>query len=246
MRVIIIEDEPYAAMGLARILQSLRPEIEVVKKIADVQEGIAYFQNHPEPDLIFCDIQLTDGNSFDIFRVRPVSCAIVFTTAYDEFALRAFELNSINYLLKPIKKEDVRRTLKKFDTHFKPMSFDFEMLESVIAETKFKKRLIGKIGQIIQVIPVEDIAYFLSEEGVTFIYTTEGKRFLTDYSLDQLESIINPEIFFRANRQLIIHIQSIQKVEPYFKGRLLLHLHPDLIKGQVISQMKAGKFKDWI
>lgn len=246
MNVVIIEDEPYAALGLERILLSLRSDIIIVKKIAGVEEGIAYFQDHPEPDLLFCDIQLSDGNSFDIFKVHPIQCPVVFTTAYDEFALKAFELNSINYLLKPIKKEEVERTLKKFEVHFKPASFDFEKLEVILSGPTFNKRFVGKIGQTIQVILVEDIAFFLSEDGVTFIYDIKGKRFITDYSLNQLETLLNPEFFFRVNRQLIVHIQSIAKVEPYFKGRLLLYLHPDLKKKQTISQEKAGKFKDWV
>lgn len=246
MKVIIIEDEQYAAEGLERMLLKLRSDLEVVKKIAGVEEGIRYFEDYPEPDLLFCDIQLSDGDVFEIFKKHPVQCPVVFTTAYDEYALQAFEVNSINYLLKPIKIKEVQQALNKFDAHYKPSAVDFEELQKMLAQPNYKSRFIGKIGQNIQVVPTENIAYFLSEDGVTFLFTQEGKRLIVDYPLEQLNNLLDPALFFRANRQLVIHIQSIQKVEPYFKGRLLLHLEPDIDSKQTVSQNKASDFKEWL
>lgn len=246
MKVVIIEDEEYAAKGLERMLLKFRPDIEVIKKIAGVGEGICYFKNHPEPDLVFCDIQLSDGNAFEIFKKHPIQCPIVFTTAYDEYALQAFDVNSINYLLKPIRIKEVQQALNKFDAYYKPPAVDFVKIEKMLTKPTYKSRFIGKIGENIQVIPTESIAYFLSEEGVTLLYTQVGKRLIVDYTLEQLNGILDPDVFFRVNRQLFIHIQSIKKVEPYFKGRLLLHLQPQIDGKQTISQKKAKPFKEWL
>lgn len=246
MKIIIIEDEQYAAKGLERMLLKLRPDLEVVRKITGVEEGIQYFEDHPEPDLLFCDIQLSDGDVFEIFKKHPVQCPVVFTTAFDEYALQAFEVNSINYLLKPIKIKEVQQALNKFDAHYKPSVMDFEELQKMLNKPTYKARFIGKIGQNIQIIPVENIAYFLSEDGVTFLFTTKGKRLIVDYTLEQLSNLLDPAHFFRANRQLVPHIQSIQKVEPYFKGRLFLNLQPEIDSKQTISQNKAQDFKEWL
>src|SRR5690625_2869591 len=224
MKIVIIEDEEYAAKGLERMLLQLQPDIEVIKKIANVEEGITYFKKHPEPDLLFCDIQLSDGDAFEIFKKHAIQCPVVFTTAYDEYALKAFQVNSINYLLKPIKLKELQKTLHKFETYYQATNIDFNKIQEMLHKPPYKSRFIGKIGQNIQVIPTENIAYFLSEEGVTFLFTTKRKRFIVDYTLERLGDLLNPADFFRANRQLFIHIQSIKKVEPYFKGRLSLHL----------------------
>lgn len=246
MKVIIIEDEKYAAKGLERMLLKLRSNIKIVKKIADVETGIAYFKKHPEPDLLFCDIQLSDGDVFEMFKIHPVKCPVVFTTAYDEFAIKAFQVNSINYLLKPIKQKELQETLLKFETHYQTTDINFDRIQEILHKPTYKSRFIGKIGQNIQIIPTEDIAYFLSEEGLTFLFTSKGRRFIVDYPLEKLQHLLNPDNFFRANRQLLIHIQSIEKIEPYFKGRLLLELQPEAKDKQTISQNKAAAFKEWL
>src|SRR5690606_2692772 len=246
MKVVIIEDEFYAAEALEKMLHKLRPDISVIQKISGVEEGIAYFDTHPEPDLVFSDIQLSDGLAFEIYKKHPIVCPVVFTTAFDQYAIQAFELNSINYILKPIKETDLHRALLKYAAHYEQLPINFEKLRRMLHQPTYKTRFIGKIGQNIQVVPVEDIAFFMSEEGTTFLLTAHGKRLIVDFTLEQLEQILDPQIFFRLNRQLLIHIQSIKKVEPYFKGRLLISLHPETEKKPVVSQEKARVFKEWL
>lgn len=246
MNIVIIEDEYYAAEALEKMLLKLKPNSSVVQKITSVEDGIDYLKSNPEPDLLFCDIQLSDGVSFEIFEKVHISCPIVFITAFDQYAIQAFEVNSIDYLLKPIKIENLIQALNKFDTFFSRSPIDFTGIQQMLEKPVYKTRFVGKIGQNMQVSLLEDIAYFLSDGGITFLYTKNGNRLIVDYTLEQLESVLNPELFFRANRQLIIHIVSIQKVAPYFKGRLLLYLQPEPKERQTISQNKANDFKEWM
>lgn len=246
MKVIIIEDEFYAAEALEKMLLKFKPQAEVIEKISSVEEGIEYFSIHPEPDLIFCDIQLSDGVSFEIFKKHPLKCPVIFTTAYDQYAIQAFEVNSIDYLLKPIKDRELLKTLNKLDDYFSHRSIDYTRIQALINKKEYKTRFAAKIGQNMQVIKVDEVAYFLSEEGVTFLYTLKGKRLIVEYTLTELEELLDPNSFYRANRQLLVHIQSIEKIAPYFKGRLIISLNPSLNEQQTISQNKASEFKDWL
>lgn len=246
MKVIIIEDEFYAAEALEKMLLKFKPQAEVIEKISSVEEGIEYFSIHPEPDLIFCDIQLSDGVSFEIFKKHPLKCPVIFTTAYDQYAIQAFEVNSIDYLLKPIKDRELLKTLNKLDDYFSHRSIDYTRIQALINKKEYKTRFAAKIGQNMQVIKVDEVAYFLSEEGVTFLYTLKGKRLIVEYTLTELEELLDPNSFYRANRQLLVHIQSIEKIAPYFKGRLIISLNPSLSEQQTISQNKASEFKDWL
>ncbi len=246
MNIVIIEDESPAAKTLKKMVKKINPSAEVIAIIDSVEEGLAYFSAHSEPDLILSDIELTDGTSFDIFEVYPLQCPVIFTTAYDQYAIRAFKVNSIDYLLKPIQPRELSKTLQKFEQLYAAPQIDYNQLKKALNKTEYRHRFTGKIGQTLQIISVEETAYFLSEEGITFLYNQSGKRFIVDYSLEQLTNLVDPKLFFRVNRQLLVHIQSIQQIKPYFKGRLLLKLEPKLEDQHTVSQSNAGDFKEWL
>ncbi|MBC5773114.1 response regulator transcription factor [Pontibacter sp. KCTC 32443] len=250
MKVVIVEDEQLAADALAAIVKRLRPHTEVLSKIGSVEEAVQWFTLHQAPDLIFCDIHLSDGNSFEIFRQVAISCPVIFTTAYNQYAIEAFKVNSIDYLLKPIKAEDVALALKKYENQQRPLPPDVShlqhFLQSQQLQQQVKSTFLVKQGQAIKTIPVEEVSYFWAEEGVVFLVTKQNKRFIVNYTLDQLEEQIDSAIFFRANRQLIVHINAVQEVRPYFKGRLSVLLHPSTEKEVIISSSKAPGFKDWL
>lgn len=254
MKVIIIEDEAYAADILEALVLEVRPETAVLAKLQSIEEAVEWLNIHQHPDLVFCDIHLSDGNSFEIFKQVEMKCPVIFTTAYNEYAIEAFKVNSVDYLLKPIKKDELARSIRKYEDLIKsPANFDLERLHNLIQDTvteksspEKKSRFMVKSGQSIKTIPSEKVAYFLAEEGVVLLVTFEGKRFVVNYTLDQLEDLLDLQVFFRANRQLIINIRAVKEVSPYFKGRLHLTLEPSLAGDQIISSSKASVFKEWL
>ncbi|NDK55403.1 LytR/AlgR family response regulator transcription factor [Pontibacter fetidus] len=247
MKVVIVEDEQLAASALSAIVKKLRPQAEILSQLGSVEEAVQWFILHRAPDLIFCDIHLSDGNSFEIFRQVAINCPVIFTTAYDQYAIEAFKVNSIDYLLKPIKAEDVAHALKKYENQHHPVSLDINNLQQLLQpQQQLKSRFLVKQGQGIKAIAVEEVAYFWAEEGVVFLVTRQGKRFIINYTLDQLQEQLNSAVFFRANRQLIVHINAVQEVRPYFKGRVSLLLQPPTDKDVIISSSKAPEFKEWL
>jgi two-component system, LytTR family, response regulator LytT len=250
MKVVIVEDEQLAADALAAMVKKLRPQTEILSTLGSVEEAAEWFMLHQAPDLIFCDIHLSDGNSFEIFRQVAVSCPVIFTTAYNQYAIEAFKVNSIDYLLKPIKTEDVALALKKYENQHRPLPLDINNLHQLLQAQKpqrqIKSRFLVKQGQGIKAISVEEVAYFWAEEGVVFLVSKQDKRFIINYTLDQLEEQLDSAIFFRANRQLIVHIDAVQEVRPYFKGRLSLLLQPATENDVTISSSKASDFKVWL
>ncbi len=254
MKVVIIEDEAYAADILEAMVLEAYPETSVLAKLESIEEAVEWFNINKHPDLVFCDIHLSDGNSFEIFRQVEIKCPVIFTTAYNEYAIEAFKVNSVDYLLKPIKKEELARSIRKYE-NLKQSHTNLELeklhklLQNSVPEkshSEKKSRFMVKSGQSIKTIPSEKVAYFLAEEGVVLLVTFEGKRFVVNYTLDQLEDLLDPEIFFRANRQLIINIRAVKEVSPYFKGRLHLTLQPSLAGDHIISSNKASVFKEWL
>lgn len=239
-----------AADALAAIIKRLRPQTEVLATPGSVEEAVEWFSLHQIPDLIFCDIHLSDGNSFEIFRQVEVKCPVIFTTAYNQYAIEAFKVNSIDYLLKPINAGDVAQALKKYESlqqqHLPQRMENLQQSLQVQQPQNAKARFLVKHGQAIKAIPVQEVAYFWAEEGVVFLVTQQGKRFIINYTLDQLEEQLDRTAFFRANRQLIVHINAVQEVRPYFKGRLSLLLNPASEKEVVISSTKAPDFKEWL
>lgn len=252
MNVLLIEDEQLAAEALADIILRLRPQTHIAATVGSVEEAVEWLQLHQSPELIFCDIHLADGNSFAIFRQVEVTCPVIFTTAYNQYAIEAFRVNSIDYLLKPIAAEDVAQALKKHETlqqqHLAQGLGNLRQLvqssASPVASTR--TRFMVRHGQVMKAVAVEDAAYFYAEEGVVFLASHSGPRFIINLTLDQLEQELDAKQFFRANRQLIVHIAAVQEVRPYFKGRLSLMLKPAPVEEHIVSSSRANAFKQWL
>jgi len=250
MNVLIIEDEKPAARRLHRMLAELN--IDVQQMLHSVEESLNWLQNNPHPDLIFLDIQLSDGLSFEIFEEVDVKSAIIFTTAFDEYALKAFKLNSIDYLLKPIDDEELAVAVQQFKEQ-QPKQSDVQVnLDDIRkllinpVDRKFKKRISIKVGQHIKIINIEDVACFYSENKSTYIHTTENRNPLLDNSLENWQEQLDPEQFFRVNRTFIIHINAIKDIISYSNSRLKLILHSYKESEIIVSRERVKDFKNWI
>lgn len=251
MNILIIEDEKPAARRLQRMLAVLN--IEVQQMLHSVEESIEWFQNNTHPDLIFLDIQLSDGLSFEIFEEIPVKSAIIFTTAYDEYALKAFKLNSIDYLLKPIDEDELKIAVDKFKANNSRQQTDLQVNIDDIrkllinpVDRKFKKRFSIKIGQHIKIINTDEIECFFSENKATYIHTKEQRNYLIDHSLEHWQEQLNPEEFFRVNRTFIVHINAIKDIVSYSNSRLKLILNSYKEGEIIVSRERVKQFKNWI
>ncbi len=250
MNVIVIEDEKPAARRLSRLLAELSVEVSVM--LHSVEEAINWFQNNEHPDLIFLDIQLSDGLSFEIFDVVEVRSAIIFTTAYDEYALQAFKLNSIDYLLKPIDDEDLENAVKKYRS-LKPepqkLALDFEDIKKLLVnplEREYKKRFTVRVGQHLKIINADDVECFYSENKGTYAATSEGRNYLLDTTLENLEKELKPEVFFRVSRKFYISINHINDIIAYSNSRLQIKLNRFNEHEIIVSREKVKYFKLWL
>ncbi|RMG72794.1 MAG: DNA-binding response regulator [Bacteroidetes bacterium] len=256
MNILIFEDEALAAERLARLCQRYDPQMQPLAQLASVEEAVAWLQGHEMPDLIFADIQLVDGLCFEIFRTVPVSCPVIFTTSYDQYALEAFAVHSIDYLLKPLRYEKLAQALDKLASLRQELSsgappapeIDLDELAArlLAREPAFKSRFLVRNGPNIRAVKTEEIAYFYSDRKLTLLVSREGRRFPVDYSLDRLSEMIDPRSFFRANRQFLVHVDAVQVIHPYFKGRLKLELDPPIDEEVVVSSDKTPLFKEWL
>jgi DNA-binding LytR/AlgR family response regulator len=251
LNVLIIEDEEPAAKRLHKMLKEIEPDINVLENIVSVSSAIKWFNENSTPDLIFSDIQLSDGISFDIFKSIEVTSPIIFTTAYDQYAIDAFKVNSIDFLLKPIKKEDLEKAVAKFkkvSTTASPAIDISKLLQSFgqPQTTEYKKRFVVRYGEHIKTINIEDVAYFYTEDKVNFLCTKEGRRFVIDFNLDSLEDTLDPKTFFRINRQYIISIHSIGEMLAYTKSRVLIKLLPPAKHETIVSTERSADFKLWL
>ena len=251
IKVLILEDEDAAAKRLQKLVAEILPEAEFVATIESVKQGVAWFEYNSLPDLIFADIQLNDGTSFDIFRKVEVKSPVIFTTAYDEHALNAFKLNSVDYLLKPIKKNELSSAIEKFKSlHLVGKNNDNENLHQLLQTLQktqhYKQRFVLRIGEHMKIVEVPDIAYFYTENKANFIITKDNKRYLADNTLDQLESMLDPKLFFRINRQFIVSYPSIAEMFTYSKARVLLKLNPPSKLDTIVSTERSAAFKSWL
>ncbi|HFA50364.1 MAG TPA: response regulator transcription factor [Bacteroidetes bacterium] len=251
MKTLIIEDERPAAKRLAKLLAEHCPSCEILATLDSVKAAVKWLQNAPSPDLIFMDIQLADGLSFDIFSKTEVSAPVIFTTAFDQYTLRAFKVNSVDYLLKPIDPEELKVAIGKYHKFFRqPGTYDRtgieKMLETVLNQQKYKERFLVKTGQSLSYVPVNDIAYFYSEDGIAFAQCANGKKHIIEYTLDQLETLLDPSDCFRINRQVILRIEAIQKISTWFNSRLKLELSPNNDLNFVVSRERVQDFKKWL
>lgn len=250
MEVLIIEDEKPAARRLSRMLSELG--VEVSHMLHSVEEAVAWFGSHKDPDLIFLDIQLSDGLSFEIFEKVEVKTPIVFTTAYDEYALQAFKLNSIDYLLKPIDEDELAAALKQFrdrKPEEKSVTVDFDDIRKLLVnplEREFKKRFTARVGQHIKIIGADDIECIYSENKGTYAATSAGRSFLLDTTLEHLEGELSPEKFFRVSRKFYVNIDHINDIVAYTNSRLKVKLHRFNEQEIVVSRERVKDFKLWL
>ena len=247
MKIILIEDEKPAARLLKRRVEKLG--YEITEMLHSVEESVAWLKTNSPPDLIFLDIQLSDGLSFEIFNQVDVSSSIIFTTAYDEYVLKAFKLNSVDYLLKPVDEEELKFALEKFEKQHQPKSsFDLSEIKKLFTNQSesYKERFSVKIGTSIKIIESDNIECFFSENKASYIHTKENKNYLIDFSLDKVEEQMNPKKFFRINRSQIIQIDSIKEITIYSNSRLKIVLNTYNEQDMIVSREKVTDFKNWL
>ncbi|MBI1227480.1 MAG: response regulator [Bacteroidetes bacterium] len=251
MRTLIIEDEQPAAKRLAKLLGEHCPECQLLDMIDSVEGAVKWLHNFSTPDLIFMDIQLADGLSFDIFTQTALTAPVIFTTAFDHYTLRAFKVNSVDYLLKPVDPTELVSAIAKYRQIYRqPDIYDRsgieKLLQSMLTQREFKDRFLVKSGQHFVYVPISDIAYFFSEDGIAFVQCLDGKKHIIEYTLDQLEGMLDPRLFFRINRQAIVKPEAIRKISTWFNSRLKLELYPVHETNNVVSRERVQDFKRWM
>jgi len=248
MRILIIEDEPAAVRRLKKLLEEINPKYEVIDSISSIDSAVDWLSHNPPPAAILMDIHLADGSSFDIFATVDVHAPVIFATAYDEYALKAFKVNAIDYLLKPIKKDELQQALDKV-TKEPPKSNAGDDLIEKLAQAGFirkAKRILVKMGQAIKLIDLDTVAYFYSRDKISFAVLPGNKRYPLDQSLDQIEQMVDPTHYFRINRQFIVKMESIDEMIAYSKSRVKLKLNPPAEEDAIVSKERSPDFKKWL
>ncbi len=258
LRALLVEDEPLAARRLADMLARQPEPVQVLGTAESVAQAVALIKStQPAPDVLFLDIHLADGLSFELFEQADVRCPVIFTTAYDQYALQAFKVNSVDYLLKPIAEEELREALHKLRARLPAAApaFDPALLAQLMQQmqqtappaTSYKTQFVVRVGEHLKVVPVDQVAYFFSLEKATFLQTTEGRKFVVDYTMDQLETLLDPRRFFRLNRAYLAQQTAIQDIIHYTNSRLQTVLKPAAPDAQVlVSREKVNVFKSWL
>jgi two-component system LytT family response regulator len=251
MKAVIIEDEVVAAQSLQALLAEAEPELQVVAVLQSIDEAVEWFQTTAAPDVAFLDIHLADGSAFAIFEKIAVPCPVIFTTAYDEYALKAFEVNSIDYLLKPIAKADLQRALGKFKNYrFNPEGYN-EVISKLLAEMRQSRAaykscfLVQKKDKLLP-LSVRDIAYICIEAQIVRAFTYDGQAFCLDKTLDELMLQLDPSVFFRANRQFIVARKALKDMSVWFGGKLSVNLCVPVEERIIVSKAKVGEFRRWV
>lgn len=250
MRVVICEDERPTADRLVVLLMQCEPSIEIIEVISSIEQAVDWFSKNPHPDLIFQDIELSDGNCFRIFESVKITAPIIFTTAYSEYALRSFSQNSIDYLIKPYDLSDIQKALNKYHQFKEAFRLpEMGVLEKILKNnTEKKSRFLVKVGDFYKTIQAEHIAFIQSEDGLSVAYLFDGNKHLLDVSLNELDENLDQSKFFRINRSMIVHVQSILSIQQWFSGRLKLKLGSEIkIQEEVIvSRNRSQPFKEWL
>jgi DNA-binding LytR/AlgR family response regulator len=245
MNILLIEDERPAARQLAKMLQSARPGYRILETLDSVAGAVRWLQHFPPPDLIFMDIQVADGISLDIFSKVEIQSPVIFTTAFDHFAVQAFKVNAVDYLLKPVDPAELEQAIKKAEQQ-KTVPADLRALLRALAPTSYKERFLVKSGPHLVFIEAPEIAFFRSADGLTQAHTFQGKKYFIEYTLDELERLLDPQAYFRVNRAVLLRIQAIHKIHPHLNGRLKLELLPPTPEELFVSRERAGDFKTWL
>lgn len=252
MKAVIVEDERAAVRNLTALLMDVTPEMEVIAVLDSISESVEWFKEHKSPDLVFMDIHLADGSAFEIFRHIEIACPVIFTTAYDEYALKAFKVNSVDYLLKPIGAEDVRNALKKLEL-FRTATGEPESGEDIQGLIRMLRRqesykthfLVPQKGDKLLPLSVESVYYFYINEGIVKAVTMEGKEYPVSHTLDEIADSLNPIRFFRVNRQYLIARKAIKDIDLWFNGRLSVNLIVPVPEKILISRVRVAEFKEW-
>ena len=251
MNILIIEDERLAAEKLQMLVKQYDPSIRVMACLESVEETVEWLNNKPAPDLMLMDIHLSDGHSFEILQKTPVRKPIIFTTAYDNYAIDAFQHLSIDYLLKPISSEAIAKALNKYQTlasSFIPRDYNIlvDSFKDGVIASRYKTRFLAKVGQRMFFIQENEVAYFAADNKIVFLIDREGNRFVINYTMEKLELILNPKYFFRLNRKFIIHADMVEQVKPYHNNRLKVILRGvSTPEDMIISREKIAAFKLW-
>jgi len=257
MKILIVEDEELAVKKLQKTLAAVDGTAEVVGTTDSIQRTVEWLKKNPSPDLILMDIELCDGQSFEIFNLADVQCPVIFTTSYDEFALKAFKVNSVDYLLKPVQKEDLQAALAKYTKlHKSPAIRDagatinldnlVKQLQQNLQPKEYRKRFLVKHAQKLVSIEIGDIAYFYSDGRLNFFRTFDNKKYVVDYTMDELEEMLDPERYFRISRSFYVSVNCIDRIDDYFGNRLILSLKPAVDKEALVSREKVTDFKKWM
>ncbi|HKH60576.1 MAG TPA: LytTR family DNA-binding domain-containing protein [Flavitalea sp.] len=256
MKILIVEDEELAVKKLQKTLIAVDESAEVVAVTDSIKGTVEWLQSNSSPDLILMDIELADGQSFEIFNLVPVKTPVIFTTSYDEYALKAFKVNSIDYLLKPIQKEELLAAIEKYkqikastpaETRA-DLSINnlIKELQQKLQPKEYRKRFLVKQAQKLVSIDVSDIAYFYSDGRLNFFKTCDNKKYVVDYTMDELEDMLDPERYFRTSRSFYVSVNCIDQIHDYFGNRLLLNLAPAVDKEVLVSREKVMDFKKWM
>jgi DNA-binding LytR/AlgR family response regulator len=251
IRVLIIEDEVMAAEHLQELIQLSFPQTEVVARLESISKAVEWFRNNESPDLAFFDIQLADGLSFEIFEKADVRCPVIFTTAYDEYALKAFKVNSVDYLLKPIDREELKSAIEKYHKHHRDNEVTTSTPQNIekvlrLLTNQYKTRFVVRVGEHIKSIPTEDIICFYSMAKATYLQTFEDRHYVIDYSLEQIEEIVDPANFFRVNRKFIIQLDAISDMISFTNSRLKVKLQHPTEEEIIVAREKVKDFKGWL
>lgn len=251
MKTLIVEDEELAVKKLQKTLAMVDSTIEIAGVTDSISSTVEWLQNNEAPDLILMDIELADGQSFAIFDLVKVSSPVIFTTSYDEYALKAFKVNSIDYLLKPVQPEDLETALNKFrslksSTSSASIQLLVNELQQRLSPREYRKRFLVKNGQKLVSVETHDIAYFYSDGRLNFFRTKDNKKLIVDYTMDELSEMLNPQDYFRISRSFFVHINSIEKIDDYFGNRLILQLSPAADREVLVSREKVADFKIWM
>ena len=252
MNVLIIEDENAAARRLEKMLGEIAPEAIVLDRLDSVEAAVLWLQNNPQPDLILLDIHLADGASFEIFEHVQVTAPVIFTTAYDEYAVQAFKVTAVDYLLKPIKVNELAAALDKFKRVFqvaKTPNYEplLDTLRRQEAGSSYLRRMLIRFSNSYKLVEMSDAAYFYTKDKITFVVSrSSGKRFPVDYPLDKLENLLNPVSFYRINRQFIVNVAAIKEMHPYSKSRVKIDLEPPTDLETIVSTERSADFKKWL
>ena len=250
MRAVVIEDEIPAAKRLIKLLESIDDQIEVVSKMDSVETAVRYFNQSPAIDIVFMDIQLADGISFDIFQQTEINCPVIFTTAFDQYTLKAFKVNSVDYLLKPIEEDELRNAVKKYKNFYQQkqegISDQIRSLVQQMVSAGYKERLLIKRGQQLSYLKTESTAYCFADGKLCYAVDFNNNKYLLENNVSQLEEVLDPKKFFRINRHMLVNIESVNKVHTWLGGRLKLELKSDTLADTVVSRERVNDFKVWL